>query len=125
MPNPQTTQSERARCVTCQAVTDAGKPTNCPNCPENRDGGLSMTHDDVPAVAGPGRTSDRLREMRVHGRPIEKTYDDLWMERDLLAEALDDLHRYSLIPDHGYAGSPCEAKVRAALEAVGRTSLAD
>lgn len=45
---------------------------------------------------------------------------EILRERDALAEALDDLHRYSLIPDHSYARSPCEAKVRAALEAVGR-----
>lgn len=27
-------ESARDRCGACQAVTDAGKPTTCPECPE-------------------------------------------------------------------------------------------
>lgn len=47
----------------------------------------------------------------------------LKQQRDELAEALDDLHRYSVNDASGYAGSPCEEKVRRALRAAGRFAL--
>lgn len=31
---PHVQESARERCAMCQAVTDAGKPTTCPECPE-------------------------------------------------------------------------------------------
>jgi hypothetical protein len=72
-------------------------------------------------LTGPDGEALRLREDKAQEIPgtVEVVYADAWDElcdvvQDL-ADALDDLHRYSQVPDHGYCGSPCEDKVRAAL----------